>query len=68
MNEIQDRQAVARPICGQANLRIQIPEMLLKRVNTFCGKHEIDLYEFFIDAITEKLELSHRERRKRPRI
>jgi hypothetical protein len=68
MNENQDKQALSSQPAEQANLEVQIPALLLERVRTYCGKHEIDLHVFIIDAIMEKLELSHKERRKKPRI
>ena len=47
---------------------IIIPDALLDRVQAFCEKRQIDPQEFIIDAITEKLERAHRERRKKPRL
>jgi hypothetical protein len=47
---------------------IVVPDALLDRVQTFCEKKDIDIQEFIIDAITEKLERAHQERRKKPRL
>jgi hypothetical protein len=68
MNEEQDKQPLSSQPGDLANLELPIPELLLERVKTYCSKHEIDLHVFIIDAITEKLELSHKERRKKQRI
>jgi hypothetical protein len=65
---MNEKEALSNPSGEQVRMQIHIPELLLERVKTYCDKHEIDLHVFIIDAITEKLELSHRERRKKPRI
>jgi hypothetical protein len=49
-------------------LEIQVPGALLERMRLFCQKHNLDLNEFAIDAITEKLSLAYKERRKKPRL
>jgi hypothetical protein len=45
-----------------------IPEELLERLQTFCAEKEITVQDFMTDAIIEKLELAHKEKRKRPRL
>ncbi len=47
---------------------IIVPDALLDRVQAFCDKRGIDPQEFIIDAITEKLEGAHKERRKKQRL
>ena len=49
-------------------MQIDIPEALLERIQVLCEKRNIDLHEFIIDAIAEKLERAHKERRKKPRL
>lgn len=49
-------------------MEIRVPEALLERVAALCEKRDLDPHEFIIDAITEKLERAHRERRKRRRM
>jgi hypothetical protein len=49
-------------------LNIMIPEELLERLQTFCAEKEITVQDFMTDAIIEKLELAHKEKRKRPRL
>jgi len=49
-------------------LNIMLPEELIKRVNTFCDEKEMTIQDFVTDAIIEKLELSYKERRKKPRL
>lgn len=47
---------------------VRIPAALLKRIRDFCDKHNLVLNEFVIDAMTEKMTLSYKERRKKPRL
>lgn len=49
-------------------MKVEIPEALAQRVQTYCKKHKIDVQAFVFDAIIEKLENVHREKRKRQRI
>ena len=50
------------------SLNIMLPEELIKRVNTLCAEKEMTIQDFVTDAIIEKLELSYKERRKKPRL
>ncbi len=45
-----------------------IPKDLMKRVKVFCDENEMTIKDFFADAIIEKLELAHKERRKKSRL
>jgi tartrate dehydratase alpha subunit/fumarate hydratase class I-like protein len=45
-----------------------IPKDLMKRVKVFCDANEMTIKDFLADAITEKLELAHKERRKKSRL
>ena len=47
---------------------IEVPDALIKRVKALCKKRSIDLQEFIIDAIAEKLEVAYKERRKKKRL
>jgi hypothetical protein len=49
-------------------MEIKVPQALLERVKALCKKRDIDPNDFILDAITEKLESAHKERRKRKRI
>lgn len=49
-------------------MKVEIPEALAQRVQTFCQKEKIDVQSFVFDAIIEKLESEHKEKRKRQRI
>ena len=49
-------------------MRIDIPDTLMKRVKALCEKRNIGLQEFIIDAITDKLEGAHKERRNKKRL
>jgi hypothetical protein len=49
-------------------LQVKIPQELLKRVKSHCERVNIIIDEFILDAITEKLELAYKERRKKHRL
>ncbi len=49
-------------------LNIRLPNDLFKRVKTCCDENEITIQDFVTDAIIEKLELSHKERRRKLRL
>ena len=50
------------------NLQIKMPQELLNRVNTHCERISMAVDEFILDAITEKLELAYKERRRKQRL
>ena len=45
-----------------------LPVELIDRVNVICADKDITIQDFVTDAIIEKLELAHKERRKRPKL
>ena len=47
---------------------LNIPEALLKRVESYCQSAGIAPVEFIIDAISEKLASIYKEKRKKPRL
>ena len=49
-------------------LNIMLPEELIKRIYLLCDKRGMTIQEFVTDAIIEKLELAHKERRKKVRL
>ncbi len=49
-------------------LNIRLQKELLKRVEALCDEKEITVQDFVTDAILEKLELVHKERRKKSRL
>jgi hypothetical protein len=49
-------------------INIQLPKVLIKRAEAYCAENEISIHEFINDAITEKIALSHQERRKKRRL
>ncbi len=49
-------------------LTTRVPEVLIERVKAFCNENEMTIQDFVSDAIIEKLELVHKERRKKPRL
>lgn len=49
-------------------MNIEIPEALAGRIKAYCEKNPSEPHEFVFDAIIEKLERVHKERRKKPRI
>jgi len=46
----------------------RMPKDLMKRVKIFCDENEMTIQDFLADAIIEKLELAHKERRKKSRL
>jgi predicted DNA binding CopG/RHH family protein len=49
-------------------LNIMLPEELLERIQALCAKRDMTIQDFVVDAIIEKLELAHKERRKKSRL
>jgi hypothetical protein len=49
-------------------LNIMLPEELIKRIYLLCDERDMTVQEFVTDAIIEKLELAHKERRKKDRL
>ena len=49
-------------------LNIMLPEELMERVQTLCAERDMTVQDFATDAIIEKLELAHKERRKKDRL
>jgi len=49
-------------------INIRLPNDLFKRVKARCDENEATIQEFVTDAIIEKLELSHKERRRKHRL
>jgi hypothetical protein len=49
-------------------LNITLPEELLERIQALCAKRDMTVQDFATDAIIEKLELAHKERRKKRRL
>jgi predicted DNA binding CopG/RHH family protein len=49
-------------------LNIMLPEELMERVQTFCDERGMTIQDFATDAIIEKLQLAHKERRKKVRL
>ncbi len=49
-------------------INIRLPDDLFKRVKACCDDNESSIQEFVTDAIIEKLELSHKERRSKHRL
>ncbi len=49
-------------------LNIVLPEELMERVQTLCAGRDMTSQDFATDAIIEKLNLVHKERRKKPRL
>ncbi len=49
-------------------LNIMLPEELLERVQALCAERDMTIQDFATDAIIEKLELAHKERRKKRRL
>ena len=50
------------------SVRIDIPQSLMSRVHSHCNKRNITLEEFIRDALSEKLEMAHKERRRKQRV
>jgi hypothetical protein len=49
-------------------LNIVLPVELLERIQSYCNEKDMTIQEFVTDAIIEKLELVHKERRKKDRL
>ena len=49
-------------------LNIMLPEELIKRIYLFCDERDMTVQDFVTDAIIEKLQLAHKERRKKVRL
>jgi len=49
-------------------LTTRVPKVLMERVKAFCNETEMTIQDFVTDAIIEKLELVHKERRKKLRL
>jgi len=56
------------PAIQWSTLEVQLPEILLSRMRTFCEKQNLNVNEFLMDAITEKIVLFNKEKRRRPRL
>jgi len=46
----------------------RIPRDLKKRVKAFCDDNQMPIGDFIADAIIDKLELAHKERRRKSRL
>jgi predicted DNA binding CopG/RHH family protein len=60
--------AVAKENGETQSVRIDVPQSLMLRVRNHCNKRDIPIQEFIRDALSEKLEMVHKERRRRPRV
>ena len=49
-------------------IKTGLPKKLIKRIVVFCDNKEMSIQDFVSDAIIEKLELVHKERRKKQRL
>jgi hypothetical protein len=49
-------------------LEIKMSKALVDRVQNHCRKHKITIDDFMLDAVTAKLQLINKERRKRQRL
>ena len=49
-------------------LTTRVPKVLIERVKTFCNDDEMTIQDFVTDAIIEKLELVHKEKKKKLRL
>ena len=49
-------------------LNIMLPEELIKRIYLLCDERGMTIQDFVTDAIIEKLQLAHKERRKKSRL
>ena len=50
------------------SVRIEMPQSLMSRVHNHCNKCNITVQEFIRDALSEKLEMVHKERRRKQRV
>ena len=46
----------------------RIPKDLMNRIKVFCDENDMTIKEFLVEAMIEKLELAHKERRKKKRL
>ena len=46
----------------------RIPKDLKKRVKAYCDDNQMTIRHFIADAIIDKLELAHKERRRKSRL
>jgi len=49
-------------------LTTRVPKVLIERVKVFCDENEMTIQDFVTDTIIEKVELVHKERRKKRRL
>ncbi len=49
-------------------VQIDMPQSLMSRVRSHCDKHKITVQEFIRDALSEKLQMVHKERRRKQRV
>lgn len=49
-------------------LTTRVPKVLMERIKAFCNENEMTIQDFVTDAIIEKLEFVHKERRKKHRL
>ena len=56
------------PTTSIPRVRIDIPQSLMSRVHNHCNKRNITIQEFIRDALSEKLEMAHKERRRKQRV
>ena len=59
---------IARENGDTQSVRIDIPQSLMSRVHNYCKKRSITTQEFIRDALSEKLEMAHKERRRKQRV
>jgi len=45
-----------------------LPEELMERIQALCDERGMTIQDFVTDAIIEKLQLAHKERRKKVRL
>ncbi len=50
------------------SFHVDIPRSLMSRVHHHCTKRNIPVQEFVRDALSEKLAMVHKERRRKPRV
>ena len=68
MNQENDQPAAEAGPGNPVTFELVMHEGLLDRIRVFCDKHDLDLNEFIVDAVTEKMALQYRERRKKKRL
>ena len=49
-------------------INIMLPEELMERIQALCDERGMTIQDFATDAIIEKLQLAHKERRKKVRL